>query len=224
MIELSSNRMIVCVRLLLIFSIAIADIGCRDYSMSMRVNLLRKKLRLKIPTSYQDLTLQEMIDMKPGCPYEDSEGREIRRMERRAVRLEGYLVKVEQLADGKTYLHLVRRGDIHLEIGLSKDFEPLRDASQRVICEMTVPFQWNHKKWNLEGLAPLAGMVRDDLIDHIYPGGTSGGTRVRISGYLLDDFVHCLAVGRTRATTWEIHPVTKFEVWDEKAGKFVPFE
>jgi hypothetical protein len=45
---------------------------------------------------------------------------------------------------------------------------------------------------------------------------------VRLSGYLLDDFVHCVAVGDSRATAWEIHPVTKIEVWNEKSRRFDP--
>ena len=163
-----------------------------------------------------------MIALQPGCPYHESQVDEIDRLEERAVVVEGYLVRVDQLADGKTYAHLVRRGDIHLEIASAPDFSPEGSSALRVICEVTVPFQWRRERWNLEGLAPLAAWVSDSLIGHSYPGGTPGGARVRMSGYLLDDFVHCAAVGETRATAWEIHPVTKIEVWNDKTKRFEP--
>ncbi len=198
--------------------------GCRGYSIGKRFDLWRKKLRLTVPSSYQPAGFDQLVNLKPGCPFDEREIEAIDRLEGRAVMLEGYLVRVEQLADGKTYFGLLRRGDIHLEIGDGPDFSPAGDARLRIICEITVPFQLTRRHWNLRGLAPLAGLVRDDLTAHSYPGGTPGGARVRLSGYLLDDFIHCLAVGRTRATAWEIHPVTRVEVYDAAAAHFVPLK
>ncbi len=193
--------------------------GCH-YSVVKRLDLWRKKLRLHTPSSYGSISVEQMIALQPGCPFKQSEVAEIDRQERRSVALEGYLIRVEQLADGKTYAHLLRRGDIHLEIAPAPDFTPEGGSAQRVICEITVPFQWRRQRWNLEGLAPLAAWVTDGLTGSSYPGGTPGGTRVRISGYLLDDFVHCEAVGRSRATVWEIHPITRLEVWNDRAKRF----
>ncbi len=201
--------------------LAVLLAGCH-YSVVKRLDLWRKKLRLHTPASYSRMTVAEMIALRPGCPFQEGQVPEIDRLERRAVAMEGYLVRVEQLADGKTYAHLVRRGDIHLEIAPAPEFHPVGSSAQRVICEVTVPFQWRREHWNLEGLAPLADLVSDDLISHSYPGGTPGGARVRISGYLLDDFVHCAAVGESRATAWEIHPVTRIEVWNDAAARFEP--
>ena len=198
--------------------------GCHNYSYGRRLMLLRRKVRTSVPHSYEPITFDQMVDLEPSCPFDDSQGALIDRQESRAVTLEGYVIRVQQLAGGITYLHLFRRGDIHLEIGPDPDFGAVGDSSERVICEITKPFQWSHKHWNLEGLAPLVTLVRDDLIEHSYPGGTPGGTRVRISGYLLDDFVHCLAMGSTRATVWEIHPITKLEVWDEAKKQFVDLD
>jgi hypothetical protein len=196
--------------------------GCHGYSVAKRLDLWRKKLRLHTPVNYAPITVEEMIALAPGCPFQDNQVREINRQEKRSVVMEGYLVAIEQLADGKTYGHLLRRGDIHLEIASAPDFHPAGSSEQRVICEVTVPFQWRREHWNLEGLAPLADWVSDGLIGHSYPGGTAGGAKVRISGDLLDDFVHCAAVGETRATAWEIHPVTRIEVWNYNTNRFEP--
>jgi hypothetical protein len=206
-------------RTILLLWLAVSLAGCH-YSWAKRMDLWRKKLRLRTPVSYSPITVDELIDLEPGCPFHESDVPAINQQEKRAVVMEGYLVSVEQLADGKTYAHLVRRGDIHLEIASSPDFEPAAGSAERVICEVTVPFQWRHQRWNLEGLAPLAGSVTDKLISHSYPGGTPGGARIRVSGYLLDDFVHCAAVDKTRATAWEIHPITKLEVWNDERGRF----
>jgi hypothetical protein len=206
-----------------IFALALTVVlaGCH-YSVLQRLDLWRKKLRLGTPASYAPISVREMIDLQPGCPYDESQDPDIDRMDRRAVVMEGYLVRVNQLADGKTYAHLLRRGDIHLEIASAPDFHSAGSSVLRVICEVTVPYQWRRQRWSLEGLAPLAGLVSDSLISHSYPGGTPGGARVRISGYLLDDFVHCANVDKTRATAWEIHPVTRIEVWNEDQKKFEP--
>jgi len=209
------------VRWIAVLWLTAALAGCH-YSVVKRMDLWRKKLRLRTPAEYRPITVAEMIALRPGCPFKESDVPEIDRLERRAVAMEGYLVRIEQLADGKTYAHLIRRGDIHLEIAAAPEFNPLETAAQRVICEVTVPFQWRRERWNLEGLAPLADLVSDDLIGHSYPGGTPGGARVRISGYLLEDFVHCAAVGQSRATAWEIHPVTRIEVWEEEHERFEP--
>jgi len=207
------------VRRIIVLGLAALLAGCH-YSVIKRLDLWRKKLRLQTPASYRPMSIDEMIALQPGCPFQESQVPEIDQLERRAVVVDGYLVRVEQLADGKTYAHLLRRGDIHLEIASAPDFHPAGSSALRVICEVTVAFQWRREHWNLEGLAPLAGLVSDSLIGHSYPGGTPGGARVRLSGYLLDDFVHCAAVGESRATAWEIHPVTKVEVWNEDKKKF----
>ncbi len=198
--------------------------GWRGYSIGKRLDLWRKKLRLHTPASYTPITVEEMIALQPGCPFHDRQVDEINRQEERSVVMEGYLVTVEQLADGKTYAHLLRRGDIHLEIGPAPEFSPEGSSAERVICEVTVPAFWDGgaSNWNLEGLAPLAGWVKDGLIGHSYPGGTPGGAKVRISGDLLDDFVHCAGVGDSRATAWEIHPITKIEVWNYNTNRFEP--
>ena len=38
--------------------------------------------------------------------------------------------------------------------------------------------------------------------------------RVRVTGWLMWDEEHPEAVGQSRATQWEVHPVTNFEVYD----------
>jgi hypothetical protein len=203
--------------------VAVAS-GCerdRDYSYARRLHLLQAKLRTSVPKSYEPISFDQFVALKPNCPFDESMAPDIDRNEKRGVMLEGYLVRLVQLAGGVTYLHLTNRGDIHLEISAAPDFHGIAPSSQRIICEITVPFQWRHKRWNLEGLAPLATAVKDNLTGHIYPGGTSGGARVRVSGYLMDDFIHCLSVGRWRATVWEIHPITRLEVWDAKRNAFV---
>src|SRR5579883_2095537 len=107
--------------------------GCH-YSVVKRLDLWRKKLRLHTPSSYGSISVEQMIALQPGCPFKQSEVAEIDRQERRSVALEGYLIRVEQLADGKTYAHLLRRGDIHLEIAPAPDFTPEGGSAQRVIC------------------------------------------------------------------------------------------
>ena len=44
---------------------------------------------------------------------------------------------------------------------------------------------------------------------------------VRISGWLLFDPQHTNHLKKYRSTLWEIHPITKIEVWDTDTEKWV---
>jgi hypothetical protein len=47
---------------------------------------------------------------------------------------------------------------------------------------------------------------------------------VRINGWLLFDPQHTNHLNKYRNTLWEIDPITKIEVWDEDAEKWVDLD
>jgi hypothetical protein len=83
-------------------------------------------------------------------------------------------------------------GDIHLYLGERDD----ADLGGSIISEMT-PSLESSKSWSAAKVQRYQGQ------------------QVRISGWLLWDEQH--GKGSDRATSWEIHPVTEFEVLDSGA-------
>jgi hypothetical protein len=63
------------------------------------------------------------------------------------------------------------------------------------VVEVTPRWQEVNPNWNLPTFRALAKI----------------GAKVRITGWLLWDQDHGSEVGRSRATLWEIHPITKIE-------------
>jgi hypothetical protein len=75
-----------------------------------------------------------------------------------------------------------------------------------IVVEFTPRFLKKHPNWTRAKLAPW--------LDSENP--------VRVSGWLMLDPDHAAHLGKYRDTLWEIHPITKFEVF--KDGKFVDLD
>jgi hypothetical protein len=85
-------------------------------------------------------------------------------------------------------------GDLVLRVGEFPDDTP----NKVVLAAITKRFLTLHPGWSLNRLRRLA----------------HDRARFRISGWLLYDNTSAAEVGRTRGTLWEVHPVTKIEIWD----------
>ena len=75
--------------------------------------------------------------------------------------------------------------------------------SESIVIEWTPRFLKAHPNWTKKKLLPW--------LDSDQP--------VRVSGYLMFDPDHVNHLGKFRDTLWEIHPITKFEVFQN--GAFV---
>ena len=67
-----------------------------------------------------------------------------------------------------------------------------------IVLEPTPRIKKSHPKWTKKNLSTW---LNEDL-------------PVRISGWLLFDPQHANHLRKYRSTLWEIHPITKIEVWD----------
>jgi hypothetical protein len=84
--------------------------------------------------------------------------------------------------------------------------KPGQGEELAVVVETTPRVRRKHKKWTEDNLAPW--------LDSDQP--------VRISGWLLFDPEHRNHMGKYRQSMWEIHPITKIEVW--KNNKWVDLD
>ena len=129
--------------------------------------------------------------------------------ERRAVSLEGDIQRMLRAADD----------DIHLELA-PVPRQPGDPNVGYVTAEITPQWRSGSDAWSY-----------DRLVQAFHPnhGGTTawdGGTRrVRISGWLLYDYEYedAPAYGQPRISSWEIHPVTRIELWSDSLGRFADY-
>lgn len=130
-------------------------------------------------------------------------------LEREAVSLEGYVQRMVRAPDG----------DIHL------DFAPATQGPDGPLLpylsgEITPQWHLGSRTWRFE---TLGREFRPN-----YGGVTAwegGARRARLSGWRLYDFEYEGAPPQygfpSRVTNWEIHPVTRIEVWDDATAAFV---
>ena len=175
--------------------------GCGVFFGAQGRFLLEQKNRTEVPGQYEPLTFQAFIALPAlSADYTDSEWVVVRAQSGRAVSLEGYLAEVRQIHDGLNYGWLPWKGDLHLHLRDQPQpgCFPGGARGEQIVTEVTPAFQPPKTGWSLEALRGLCERQ----------------ARVRVSGWPLHDFQHLDGVGRWRVSAWEIHPVTKIEVWD----------
>jgi len=124
----------------------------------------------------------------------------VEEVEHNAVALTGYIVRVIPVP-----IHLAGRRAtdwefyLHLRVGPARRCE-YQDDARNLVTVVTPSFQPPHTGWDLEALYDLC---REQA-------------RVRLSGWLLYDYLSRARVGRSRASAWSIHPVTRIEVWNPR--------
>ena len=169
-------------------------------------HLRRMKDRVEAPRRIEPTSLAAMAALPHGrLPAE------VDSIERHAVSLEGYVQHVMHATDG----------DIHLEI-IDHPVAAGGWDSAYVSAEITPRVRGTGAGWNyerlIERLRPLIGGVT---------AWADSARRVRITGWLLYDWQYDNPPqpGRSpmrspRLTGWEIHPVTRIEIWNADSSGF----
>jgi len=133
-------------------------------------------------------------------------------IERRGVTLEGYVQRIVRAPDD----------DQHLELVATPRASGGPDTTY-VTAEITPAFRRGSSRWGWDALVaafrPNHGGVTP------WDGGPR---RVRITGWLLYDYrlLDKLARSRVpsgRVSAWEVHPVSRIELWDDALGRYVEF-
>ncbi|HYM80279.1 MAG TPA: hypothetical protein VEY91_02580 [Candidatus Limnocylindria bacterium] len=130
-------------------------------------------------------------------------------LEAHGVSMEGYVQHVVPSIDG----------DIHLEI---VPLPPHAEGYQPyyVTAEITPQWRRGSRTWRFE---PLIATFRPPRSGRTAWDG--GPKRVRISGWQLYDYQYDNTPSSRfpRLTGWEIHPVTRIEIWDEPRAAYVEY-
>ncbi len=172
-------------------------------------HLRAMKDRVAPPDSVDPFTLDDFAALPHGRPLA-----EVAPLERRGVAIEGYVQNLIHATDD----------DLHLEIA-PVPRTPRSPDTLYVSAEITPGVRRGSRRWTfpalLEAFRPIHGGVT---------AWEPGTRRVRVSGWLLYDYQydlppHAAAVDDVapRLTGWEIHPVTRIELWSDSLERFVEY-
>jgi hypothetical protein len=165
------------------------------------------KDRATAPATVTPFTLDSMAALPHGAPLAV-----VAAIERRGVVMEGYIQRAMRAVDD----------DIHLEIASTPRHATGADTVYTT-AEITPVWRRGTSRWDYE---PLVAAFHPN---HGGPEPWSGGPRrARISGWLLYDYQYdappseyTRAHGAPRISGWEIHPVTRIELWDDSLRRYV---
>lgn len=165
------------------------------------------KNRVTPPARYHLLTVAEFLRTYPllhtprrTTLYTPQEAAAITPREQAGVELEGYLLAAKQSGPESTNCYSTTRRDDHVWIGAVRPASPAAARAERaeaVVVEPTPNTLARHPIWRLRTLRALARQ----------------GAKVRVFGWVMYDPEHPDQLGKTRGTLWEVHPVTRIEVW-----------
>jgi hypothetical protein len=165
--------------------------------------LNRQKNRIAEPKSVNDFTVPQVIAIVNDVLMQEGKRRRknwypsarlfAEEKENWGVRVTGYLLRAKQsgIESSNGYIDSLR--DYHLWIA----DKPTAERRTTMVAEITPRWKIVHPEWRLRMFKRLADQK----------------AKVRVTGWLLWDQEHGSEVDKSRGTSWEVHPVTKFEVW-----------
>jgi hypothetical protein len=183
-----------------------------------------KKNRVQRPCTFEVLDVAKVLDLKPlpadvrSLGSTDVRLAYLNNLESRAVRLEGFLAMVKKSSKEGVNCGSTTRVDLHVETVDNDTEDPKTIRPRLVVNEVSPWFREAIAAWTHTNLWQFAS----------YRGGYSGTkqrdpAKVRIYGWLFYDDAHVSdgAVGAWRGTAWEVHPITRIEVFENGAWTVV---
>ncbi len=165
--------------------------------------------RVAVPTHYTPMTFAEFFGLPAlQTEYGQSDWATVREYSQWSVSLEGYIAELRRSTGYVSGLLTWKGGNfqVHLRETPQPRCSPDGNRREQVVAAVTRAFQPPKTGWSYDALLDLCGRQ----------------ARVRVSGWLLHDFEHVRDFGALRGSAWEIHPVTKIEVWDRERHSWSP--
>ena len=182
----------------------------------------RRKNRIDVPDAYHPVAWDAInaLAYPHGAPrrrmdWTPAQLGQIQPFEGAALSVEGYLYKVKvessspNAATGgeSTNCHARLAKDVDWHMPLTAHAGEGQDVA--VIVETTPRVRQGHPNWTTVRLKSWTAHVGSQ------PNPNYNQQKIRISGWLMLDPEHQDMInGGLRSTLWEIHPITKIEVWD----------
>lgn len=167
-----------------------------------------KKNRTKLPAEpIEEFTYEDFMHLEEERPTVWQSGQNRTDVEELGedtpVALMGYMIGAHPGSPETCNCKLrgLEENDFHINI-VERATDRMRDS---IVVEMTPRIRANNPKWTIDRLT--------GLLDPNSP------PFVKVTGYLLFDSEHVSRSGGPRATIWQVHPITKFEVCRSTLGK-----
>ncbi len=160
-----------------------------------------KKNRTVLPTgTIEEFTYEDFMHLEEERPAHWTPGQERTEVEGMGedtpVALTGYMIGAHPGSPETCNCKLtgLEDNDFHINI-VERPTDRMRDS---IVVEMTPRIRAQHPGWTLPKLHSLLQ--------------SNTPAYVKVTGYLLFDSEHASRSGGPRATIWQVHPITKFEV------------
>ena len=190
----------------------------------------QRKNRTDAPASYHAVTWAAIntLDYAKGAKksrmdWTPAQLATITPFEGAAISVEGYLYKVKVESSSvnaksggeSTNCHAKLANDVDWHMPLTANVGEGEDVA--IIVETTPRVRRQHSQWSTARLKPWVSHIGNT------PNANYNQRKVRISGWLMLDPEHQDMINHgLRSTLWEIHPITKIEVWD--SGSWVDLD
>jgi hypothetical protein len=172
----------------------------RDQGTNVRKN------RTDLSSSYHDVTWQAIagLPFPKGAPknrdkFPTALLAPIIKLEGAPVQTVGYIVAIKPQKSNSESCNCGWHGEEATDWHIALAEHPGDGEKTSVVVEPTPRIKIKHPNWTKKNLEPW---LNEDL-------------PVRISGWLLYDPQHANHLDKYRSTLWEIHPVTRIEVWND---------
>jgi uncharacterized protein YraI len=185
-------------------------------------NTNERKNRVDVAAEYHPVTWDAINSLKypqgakkSRMDWTEAQLGQIAPFEGAALSVEGYLykVKVESSSPNassggeSTNCHARLANDVDWHMPLTANVGEGQDVA--IIVETTPRVRHAHPNWTTARLKPWTAHMGNQ------PNTNYNHQKVRISGWLMLDPEHQDMInGGLRSTLWEIHPITKIEVWN----------
>jgi hypothetical protein len=146
--------------------------------------------------------------MRADWPH-DRAAQQVTALENKAVTIEGYLVHATKQDFTTSGASNCRQSRMLFDYHLYVSDQPGAGIQRAVVVKMTPRWRELNPSWGTPGNAYSGFNIINGLVRQ----------RVRVTGWLLFNEAHLNEVGKSRATVWEVEPVTTFEY--QKNGAWV---
>jgi uncharacterized protein YraI len=204
--------------------------NCGETGDGGDIDTNQRKNRTDAPASYHAVTWAAIntLDYAKGAKksrmdWSPAQLATITPFEGAAISVEGYLYKVKvecssvnaKSGGESTNCHARLANDVDWHMPLTANVGEGEDVA--IIVETTPRVRRQHLQWNTARLKQWVSHIGNT------PNASYNQQKVRISGWLMLDPEHQDMINHgLRSTLWEIHPITKIEVWD--TGQWVDLD
>lgn len=168
----------------------------------------RRKNRNDEPTSSHAVTFATLRDLpypdhlpKDRANWTAAQAADVARVEGAALTVTGFFAVIKPQRGNSESTNCGNTPEADTDWHVAMVGSETEGEPEAVVVEPTPRFKRRHPRWTTSVLAPWTGP------------GLGATDSVRVTGWLFYDPSHANHLGRFRATMWELHPVTRIEVF-----------